>query len=290
MHSTTRSTINTLVSSYRVRGYAEANTFETIRSLDRDSLMEEETEDDRLRREENLRDMVAELEDCDAMSPIGVDQHDMIIGNLYVDKFASLPSDTHPHKMHILDWTQLLDPYDDLSVILNKVKPRMADAVATVLYESNPKVLEAFLNKENTVVEWWNFAPSASYHPSTVIRRDGNQVVVATFRSMGFCLRWTYYVKCEIGEDDTWNHIFGFFGSATSTMQKGEVVWDSFERLNPNGDDIEELLNPLNALVDARTLAKWLLTAKVWATWDNRTSSEWVCDGNRMSLTARGKD
>lgn len=289
MHNTARSKINTLIQSYRVLGCDDFNAYNTIRSLDNNDIIEEETADDRLRREENLRDMIAELEDRSAMSPVGIDQHDRIISSFYVDAVEGLPCGTHPHKMHLLDWRQLSDPFDDLSVILKEVKPRMGDAVATVLHESSPKVLEAFLDKGNKVVEWWTLAPSTSQIPSTVIRRDGNQVIVATFRSMGFCLRWSYYAKCEINEDGTWAHVFGFSGSATSSIHKGEVVWDSFERLNPNDHDIEELLDPLNALVEARSLGKWLLTARVWATWENRTSSEWVCDGKRMELTGRGE-
>ncbi|KAJ4305172.1 hypothetical protein N0V90_000703 [Kalmusia sp. IMI 367209] len=287
--NTLYSRISTLVSRYRQPTRSYPNSYDTFRSLSSSLSEEEESEEDRLRREENLRDLIDELQDDDAMSPTNIDQHDKIIANFFVDVYAALPYDAAPRKMHVLDWPSLNNVHDDLHIILQHVKPRLCDAVATVLFESDPMVLDAFLNPEKKMVEWWNRTAACSRRSNIVIRRNGKEVLVATFRNQGFKLIWGHYVKCEIDADGVWSEVFGMSGFASSDVKDGEVDWDSFERLNPQRDDVDELLDPQNALVAGRKFGKALLLAQPWDTLRNRTNTEWICDGETKVLSVRGR-
>ncbi|KAF1968818.1 hypothetical protein BU23DRAFT_655223 [Bimuria novae-zelandiae CBS 107.79] len=206
--------------------------------------------------------------------------HDILIRTLYVDNPA-IPSDRGPGYPHILAKEPLMypDPTDETHFLLQYVNPRLCDAVATLLHETAPSILTAFLDPHNgaEVVEW-RHAPTHQYACTTFFRRSGNDVTVARGHAQGFGMLITAYFKASIGPDGLWTDTFAFEGLASVCattgafglqhhVQEDESVldWSSFERWGSYGnasrvlDEVDELADEDFALDMGRGFAKRLL-------------------------------
>ena len=120
--------------------------------------------------EEEQRDMIAELKDQSCGDPFAVDLHDEVIAQFIIKRSPLLPVDFPLRHMHFLDWKAYRASDDQ---VVQWAGPRLCDAVATVLFETNPKCLEDFLNPKVKVFEW------RRHLHDVVIRRSGNEVIVS---------------------------------------------------------------------------------------------------------------
>jgi hypothetical protein len=134
---------------------------------------------------EEHEDLIEELQDIDCGDPYGPDAHDEIIEQFYVCGALALGSMTLPELlpacyMHVIDHTARAGCNDN---IVARALPRLCDAVATVLFRTNPKCLQDFLDPNVKVFEW---RKRPKY---LMIHREGNQVVVGTYQYLGHCYR-----------------------------------------------------------------------------------------------------
>lgn len=97
--------------------------------------------------------------------------------------------------MHILSWNAYCaaitraqkateeegDGDSDGSVVMQYVRPRLCDAIATVLFETSSKCLDAFLDPTVKVFEWRHEYSGSSRRLCVVIRREGNEVIVSLY-------------------------------------------------------------------------------------------------------------
>ncbi|KAJ4350270.1 uncharacterized protein N0V89_008891 [Didymosphaeria variabile] len=250
------------------------------------------------------------LKEPSTTEPQEQDSHDEVMRIVFSDIYPALPSNAESGQMHIIDWKTLMgpdylgpDPDDEGKFLLHFAKPRLCDVVATLLFESDPSALDAWLDPSNKVVEWWH-----SLHHSypgvfkTVIRRDGNEVTVGTFSDLGFNVCWNRYIKAEINTNGQWSESFAFKGGqfrkqpeenepgASSRKDRGEIDWESFKIGDPSKYDWDELEDPAEALWQGRVLARELLLTILnnYNQYRGGNTVELVVDGELTPIEARG--
>jgi hypothetical protein len=234
-------------------------------------------DDEELRLQEVFDKHVAELSDHECMEPAGEDLHDMIMYNVFTDMFPDLPPFFPTQYMHTVTWGTLEDT-DDIP-LFEYVLPRLCDAVATVLFESSPKALSAFLDPTHKVFEWWRRVSTSYHQPSVVIRREGNKVTVGTFHNHGFRYIWGHYVQSIIAFTGKWTDTYAATGSTSSVMTKEGLDWGSFDESHVDNEDLDPK-DPKVALYLGRTLGRWMLKGRVWQDDTKSTDPvEWMVDG-----------
>jgi hypothetical protein len=157
------------------------------------------------------------------MEPTGYDLHDEIIAKLYIDVYPSLPAYEPARRMHIINHEQLEDTAD--IPLLEYANPRLCDAIATILFECNPKILQAFLDPQKHTFEWSHHTPATSRKPSVIIRRAHNEVTVGTFRNQGFRYVWGYYVKSVNDFRGFWTETFASSTRASTKLTEEGLNW-----------------------------------------------------------------
>jgi hypothetical protein len=219
------------------------------------------------------------LKEPSTIHPGDEDLHDEEMYKVFSDIYPALPSYESYGQMHIFDWKMFVGPDhmgpdsdDEEKFLLQFVQPRLCDAVATALFESDPAALDAWLDPSKKVVEWWH-SPHYLHRGvlRTVFRRDGNNVIVGTFTDLGFNVCWSQHIKAVIGDDGKWNETFAFQGGqfqkkpgekepgASSRKIRGEIDRDSFEIGEAKYYDEDELWDPVEALWHGRMMAHTLL-------------------------------
>ncbi|KAF2445082.1 hypothetical protein P171DRAFT_514206 [Karstenula rhodostoma CBS 690.94] len=244
------------------------------------------------------------------IAPDEEDLHDDEMRKVFSDIYPALPSQEAHGKMHIIDWKTLMgpdymgpDPDDEEKYLLHFVKPRLCDAVATLLFESDPFSLDAWLDPSKKVVEWWH-SPHYLHRGvmRTVIRRDGNDVIVGTFTDLGFNVCWSQYIKAEIDDDGQWTETYAFQGGqfmkkpgekepgASSRKIRGEIDWESFEIGEFKYYDEDELCDPIETLWHGRVLAHTMLRMILdnYSQYRGGNTVELVIDGKLTSIEQRG--
>ncbi|KAF1959740.1 hypothetical protein CC80DRAFT_309406 [Byssothecium circinans] len=236
---------------------------------------------------EKFRDWVSELSDLECMNPSGIDLHDKIMANLYTDEVPALPSFFPAAHMHCFTWEEL----DNIAEIpiLEYVMPRLSDSVPTILHTSSPEALEAFLDPNLKVFEWWRRMPETHHQSSLVVRRESNQVIVGAFRNHGFKYVWSHYTRSTIGFTGKWNTTYAVLGPATTMTTKDGVAWDSFDDAAAMKDYLDPH-DPKVALYLSRLLSKWMVRNQVWGYHPQAIQPvEWVADGTVTVVQKRSQ-
>ncbi|KAF3042441.1 hypothetical protein E8E12_009365 [Didymella heteroderae] len=223
-----------------------------------------------IRTEGERRQAILELEDMDCGNPWGRDLHDKIMTALR-EECALLPKTAPPRHMHVLDaktYTSSIDP------VTKAARPRLCDAVATVLAYTNEECLRDFLNPEIEVFEW------RRNNNCVLIRREGKQVMVGNYYNFGTMYQWGFLVRSTIDSDGAWSETWASVSQGTTPVGQEGVLYDHFEADGTDWDvqpDDEEF-----ALYVGRDLADFLLRWEVWnyhKWW--RYQIEWDTDGKR---------
>lgn len=253
---------------------------------------------------------IESLEQPSTIAPDEEDLHDEEMRKIFCDVYPALPSQEPHGKMHILDWKTLTgphqtgpDPDEEEKFLLHFIKPRLCDAVATLLFESDPSALDAWLDPSKKIVEWWHI-PHYLHRGvvRTVVRRDGSDVIVGTFTDLGFHVCWSQYIKAEIDNDGKWSETFAFQGGqfkkqpgekepgASSRKVHGEIDWESFEIGEHKYYDVDELCDPVEALWHGRVLAHAMLRTILnnYSQYRSGNTVELVVDGELTSIEQRG--
>jgi hypothetical protein len=218
---------------------------------------------------EEHEDIMHELMDMNCGNPTGFDAHDEVMRQFFVSNCAALPASNPAGCPHAIIHDAYLTDQD--TVVLH-ARPRLVDAVATVLLKTGAKCLADFLDPKVKVFEWRRDGKCL------IIRRDGNEVLVGTFHNYGTCYIWTYFVKSEISETGAWKEVYAGTSLITTPVSGEGVQFDKWA-----ADKTDCTINPEEekfALYMGRCLGLCLLTRSVWdfRVW-RRWNVEWVTDG-----------
>lgn len=135
--------------------------------------------EDKLESGDTRRDIIEELQDPLKSNPFAADRHDELMQMFFRDEHHALPADYPVRRMHLLDSDSYVNSTD---AVIEYARPRLCDAVATVLFETGPKCLDDFMNPAVKTFEWrhsYHLSSRFTGHLSVVIRREGNKVLVS---------------------------------------------------------------------------------------------------------------
>lgn len=214
--------------------------------------------------------LLLELGDMDCGNPWGRDAHDDIIALFRSKNYTALPAQAPARHMHVLDAEAYLANPDPVA---KAARPRLCDAVATVLAYTNPECLEAFLDPEVEVFEWRRLGNCV------MIRREGREVVVGNYYNFGTTYQWGYLVRSTIDAEGAWSETYASTSQGATPVTKDRVLFEEFEADGTGWDDVEPDDEEF-ALYMGRELSRFLLR---WSVWDYGTwwkyRIEWEVDG-----------
>jgi hypothetical protein len=227
---------------------------------------------------EEQEQLILELQDMSCGNPWGRDAHDDVIKRFFSHAYPALPATAPACHSHVLNAQAYTSATDTAT---KAARPRLCDAVATVLAYTSPECLEAFLNPEVEVFEWRRLGNCV------MIRREGNQVVVGNYYNFGTMYQWGYFVRSSIDSNGTWSETWASVAQGSTPVGKEGVLFEEFET-----EDVKDDVEPDDeefALFMGRELAHFLLSWEVWnynKWW--RYKVEWEADGKVTN--ARGKN
>ncbi|KAA8615698.1 hypothetical protein PtrSN002B_005002 [Pyrenophora tritici-repentis] len=218
---------------------------------------------------QQLEDLRHELLDKRSGNPYGMDAHDTVMSRFFATDVPDLPASNPPRHMHIIAHDAYLDSAD---AIVRCAMPRLCDAVATVLYLTNPKCLIEFLDPNVEVFEWRRSGNRI------MIRREGNQVIVGTYANFGTNYAWTYFVRSDISDKGLWTETYASVSVVVTPVSRHGVMFDQIEsELSSLGIEPTDLKY---ALFMGRDLAYFLLSREPWRYHVFRKwIVEWEADG-----------
>lgn len=223
---------------------------------------------ERERTEDEQKLAILELEDMDRGNPWGGDLHDRIIAPLR-ENYILLPKVAPARHMHVLEAKAYTATTD---LVTKAARPRLCDAVATVLAYTNEECLRDFLNPEIEVFEW------RRNNNCVLIRREGNHVMVGNYYNFGTTYQWGFLVRSTIDSDGAWSETWASVSQGTTPLGQEGVLYDNFEADATCYDDQPD--DEEFALYVGRDLANFLLKWEVWnyhKWW--RYQIEWETDG-----------
>ncbi|CAE7215084.1 hypothetical protein CFE70_009871 [Pyrenophora teres f. teres 0-1] len=214
-------------------------------------------------------DVKHELLDRHSGNPYGMDAHDSVMSRFFATNVPDLPASNPPRHMHIIAHDAYLGSAD---AIVRCAMPRLCDAVATVLYLTNPKCLKEFLDPNVKVFEWRRSGNRI------MIRREGDQVIVGTYANFGTNYVWTYFVRSNISNKGLWTETYASVSVVVTPVSRVGVMFDQVEsELSSLGIEPTDLNY---ALFMGRDLAYFLLSREPWRYHVFRQwVVEWEADG-----------
>jgi hypothetical protein len=211
-------------------------------------------------------DFMHELLDKNCGNSDGLDAHDEVMQQFYQRDCKLLPASNPAGYPHVIGVKAYMNDEDR---IVQNARPRLADTVATVLYLTHPKCLADFLDTNVKVFEW------CRSKNCVLIRREGNEVIVGTYRNYGTCYVWTYFVRSRISETGAWKDVYA--GASQITMpvtakcvefEKG-VAEPTLQGIDPTDE--------IYALYMGRVLGGLFLEKEIWGYPTSRIT--WEVDG-----------
>ncbi|OCL13071.1 hypothetical protein AOQ84DRAFT_372506 [Glonium stellatum] len=132
---------------------------------------------------------------------------------MYRSDCERLPEGAPINHMHLLD----LSNFDEETDISNL---RIADGIATMLYNWNPEALEAFLDPKNKSFELCSRKIISAFIDFVILRK-GNAVKARLVVKVGDIYEWDSHVHCEVDYLGAWTHTFGtIYGQSQSLWGK----------------------------------------------------------------------
>jgi hypothetical protein len=259
-----------------------------------------------LRLEEEVREKVEDLRDPYLWNPEG-DVNDEVMKGLFLGPTRYFPGHTidSPRGMHLID----LDAYfESTDPVVSNARPRICDAIATVLSHTNKECLEAFLDPSIKEFIYRRKVDNSEGGLILIVRREGNEVVCGTYHNFGFKKLWKLYVKSVISVTGQWHEVFATVKPGEMIINKGTPEWGTIQPEIPEvksggsdskttentqrklelcpvkktaktSDDVNET-NPKFMLYQSRVLATHLLW-DIWYRFDRKYEcrAAWSADG-----------
>ncbi|KAJ4377876.1 hypothetical protein N0V83_000706 [Neocucurbitaria cava] len=182
--------------------------------------------------EENIKHQLEELTNtyyCDPKGDLAdeIMQQVFVTGSKYFPAaLAAAPSQPQPRRMHIIDLDVYFSTRDPL---LQHAKPRLCDAVATILSHTNQQCLEAFLDPNIEDFAYRREIDRNKAGLTLIVRRKGNEVVAGAYRNFGFSLQWTLYVRSLVSITGEWHEVYATLKPGSTPIVKGLPQWGMFE-------------------------------------------------------------
>jgi hypothetical protein len=131
---------------------------------------------EKLRQEEEYRDKLDVLQNTYFSNPNG-DLHDEVLADVFLagSKYF-VASAKSPRSMHVV---HLEGYFTTSNALLQEAKPRLCDAVATVLSHTNKECLEAFLDPNVNEFAYRRELDKNKAGTVLIVRREGNTVFVS---------------------------------------------------------------------------------------------------------------
>jgi hypothetical protein len=226
--------------------------------------------------EQEHADFIDEFADKNCGNPNGVDAHDEVMQQFYRRDVNFLPASHPARHMHLIAHTAYLS---DKDTIVKQARPRLADAVATVLYNTSPKCLAEFLDSDVKTFEWRRDGNCLMIH------REGNQVIAGTFHNYGTYYLWTYFVRSEISDTDAWKEVYAGASQVVTPVSTNGVEFEKFVE-DSNTDGVEPTDEKF-ALHIGRSLGLFLLK---WSIWDFRAWRRWNVEWEANGIVSNARD
>lgn len=219
-------------------------------------------------------DLIYDLHDNERGNPQGRDQHDEIMAQFFVPCYLGLASSAPARHMHLIDESYV----HSKDLVVRHTLPRLCDAVATVLFRTHSKCLQAFLDTSVQTFEWHRT------RQCVMIRREGNSVFVGTYLNFACMYIWTDFVRSSISSSGAWTETYAGVSQVMTPISASGVDFDKFES-TPNARGILPT-DKKYALFLGRDLGRFLLDLRVWEYDDWRNGHpglpgrvEWEADG-----------
>jgi hypothetical protein len=195
-----------------------------------------------LRYEEHTRDQIEELGNTYYYDPEG-DLNDEVMQGVFLEhsRYFPLRAAVSPRNMHLID----LDAYFKADAhTVQCARPRLCDAVATVLSHTSKACLEAFLDPTITEFAYRRELDGSKGGLILIIRREGSEIVCGAYHNLGFNLLWKLYVKSRVSITGQWYEAYATSKAGEMRMSQGSPEW-GIVRTN--------LSTPMGNKVDAST-------------------------------------
>jgi hypothetical protein len=263
------------------------------------------THKEQLRYDEHIRDHIDELRNTYFYDPEG-DLNDEVMEHVFLEhsRYFPLQAAVSPRNMHLID----LDAY--FNAVTHNVRcarPRLCDAVATVLSHTSKACLEAFLAPSIREFAYRRELDGSKGGLILIIRREGNEVICGAYHNLGFNLLWKLYVKSRVSITGQWREVYAISKTGEMRINQGSPEWgtirvdrpeskgnkvdtstEGFPRrleLSPskkrvNTIGIVDETNPKLVLYQSRVLARYLLW-DIWYPFDKmyECRATWEADG-----------
>jgi hypothetical protein len=262
--------------------------------------------DEEERHEGEMREKIEELGNTYYCDPKG-DLNDEVMRGVFLNPTRFFPGHSvdSPRGMHVIDLDAFFGSSDPL---ISNARPRLCDAVATVLSHTSKECLEAFLDPSTNEFIYRRKVDNNEGGLILIIRREGNEVVCGAYHNFAFKKLWKLYVKSVIIITGQWHEIFATLKPGEMIINKGTPEWGTIQpeqsevvsdksdskttentqrklELSPSkktaktSADVEET-NPKFMLYQSRVLATHLLW-DIWYRFDRKYEcrATWTADG-----------
>jgi hypothetical protein len=272
-------------------------------------------QDELMRGEERERDQIDELRNTYYYDPEG-DLNDQVVADVFLGT-CYFPERTaaSPRSMHVID----LDAYFRAAThLLPHARPRLCDAVATVLSHTSTACLEAFLDPTVQEFTYRRELDRSKGGMIFVIHRKGNEVVCGAYHNLGFKLLWKLYVKSLVSVTGQWREAYATVKPGEMRIDEDGPEWgtiqtDFSDQNNNNNDNLDapvevesrkfklspskkavEISEPIDdmrsklMLYHGRVLARYLLW-DIWFAFDKmyECRATWETDGVTSDVRLR---
>jgi hypothetical protein len=269
--------------------------------------------DQKLREDERLQDEIEELCNTYYYDPNG-DLNDEVMKQVFLQRSPIFDYRVSPQTMHLID---LVAYFGSEDALVNNARPRLCDAVATVLSHTDKACLQAFLDPSIKEFAYRREIENNKGGLILIIRREGNEVIVGAYVNFGFMLQWKLYVKSTVNITGQWHEVYAASKPGMMPVDNGIPKWDTVtpdtpeskvERATtpepPIGSPRKLLLSPTKKKIEtpddslekdpkfmlfqSRYTAKYLLW-DIWCRFENlcECRATWEADGtpNAVRLT-----
>jgi hypothetical protein len=181
------------------------------------------TAEEEVQAKEKQKALIDELGNTYYSNPEG-DLNDELMKDVRLGPTRFFPgecADT-PRCMHVLS----LDGYFNIgNELLRHARPRLCDAVATVLSHTSKECVKAFLNPS---IEEFTYRRKVDNNEGgliLIIRRYGNEVICGAYHNLGFKMLWKLYVKSRVNITGKWYEVYATTQPAAMVVNEGSPEW-----------------------------------------------------------------
>lgn len=227
-----------------------------------------------------INEQLMQLENTFYHDPNG-DVNDEIMETFWLnDRTGIFGLTTSPRAMHIIDLSAYFTSDD---VLVRQARPRLCDAVATILAHTNQACLDAFLDPKVTEFVYKREIRRSKSSSILVIRRIENEVICGVYSHLGFSLQWNMYVKSLISATGLWYEVYAAQQPGSMPVVDGVPDWSVLpaqEKMEVMKEDVVgsprklQLSPTKNSKVhSADEMAEW--NSKLWL-YQNRVLAKYM--------------